>query len=76
VELEQTLLTNCGVHVPGTDPTAAVLQRLRALENQVCTELRTIEARLRPVLDDAVSKLGKKENRMFEDAHEKPGASA
>jgi hypothetical protein len=71
LEMEQMLFANHGVPVPGADPMASVHQRLRGLENHLCTELLSLETQLQSVLDNAVSKLGKKEKCMFEEAYEK-----
>lgn len=71
IEMEQMLFANRGVPVPGADPMAGVLQGLRTLQNQVCTELLSLETQLQSALDDAVSKLGKREKGMFERAYEK-----
>jgi hypothetical protein len=71
VRMSQMLFANRGVPVPGADPMAGVSQKLRGLENQVCKELLSLESQLQSALDNAVSKLGKREKGMFEEAYEK-----
>ncbi len=69
VEMEQMLFANHSVPVPGADPMAGVLQRLRGLENRVCGDLLSLETQLQSTLDKAVSKLGKREKAMFNEAY-------
>jgi hypothetical protein len=76
VELEQNIFASHGVPLAGADPMAGVLQTLRGLENEVCSNLLDLEARLQPALDHAVSMLGKREKAMFAKAYEKQPVSS
>jgi len=72
IELSQLLFAMHGTPVAGASPMAAVQQRLRSLENQVCTELNGFEPQLRSVLDCEISKLSSKQQIIFREAYEKP----
>ena len=71
LEMERMLFANRGVPVPGADTMAGVIQRLRGLENGVCHELIELEPQLQSALNEAVSKLVKREKDMFDAAFEK-----
>ncbi|MGB2679537.1 MAG: hypothetical protein WAN12_20835 [Candidatus Acidiferrum sp.] len=72
IELSQLLFAMHGIPVAGASPMAAVQQRLRSLENQVCMDLNRLELQLRSVLDGEVSNLSKKEKIIFKEAYERP----
>jgi hypothetical protein len=76
VEMMQMLFANRGVPVAGADPMAGVLQRLRNIENQVCTELLSLEPSLQAALEVEISKLGKRQKTIFDEAYEKSTLSA
>ena len=71
VEMMQMLFANRGMPVPGADPIAGVLQRLRDIENQVCKELLSLEPQLQSALDGEVSKLPKRGKTIFDEAYER-----
>ncbi len=72
IELSQTLFATRGIPVAGADPMAAVQQRLRHLENEICRNLVSLEPQLRAVLDGEISRLGEKERSIFKQAYEEP----
>ena len=75
IELSQTLFATRGMPVAGAEPMAAVKQRLRHLENDVCRGLVGLESQLRVVLDCEISRLGEKEMSIFKQAYEEPSSA-